>query len=75
MHVSGIELCHYDRVSPGRIGNAQTQYAILKAGPGVDGREPVEALVSLLVRIAITPVDNLLCWNCLLPYEGKIPPG
>ena len=75
MHVSGVDLCHHDRVCPGRIGDAQTQYAILKAGPGVDGCKPVKALVSLLVRIAITPVDNLLSWDGLLPYEVEIEPG
>ena len=75
MHVSRIELCNDNGVCPGRVGNAQAKNAILKTCAGVDGGEPVERLVPLLVRIAITPVDNLLGWDCLLPYESKVTPG
>ena len=72
MHVGRVELGHYHGVGPGRIGHAQTQYAVLETGPGVNGGEPVKALVSLLVRVAITPVDNLLSWDGFLPYEIEI---
>ena len=75
MHVSRIELCNDNGVCPGGVGDAQPEDPILKTCAGIDGGKPVEGLVPLLVRIAITPVDNLLGWDCLLPYEGEVPTG
>ena len=75
VHVGRVELGHHNGVCPGGVCNAQTKNAILKSGPGIDGRKPVEALVPLLVGVAISPVDNLLSRDCLLPYKGEIAPG
>ena len=72
MHIGGIELGHHYTVSPGRVGDAKTQDAILEAGPRVDRGKPVKRLVTLLVRIAVTPINNLLSWNCLFPYKGEV---
>ena len=62
MHVGRIELGHHNAIRPGRVGHAEAQNAILKAGPGVDRGEPVKRLVSLLVGIAISPVDRLFLY-------------
>ena len=75
MHVSRIELCNDNGVCPGGVGDAQPEDPILKTCSGIDGGEPVKRLVPLLVRIAITPVDNLLSRYCLFPDEGEVPPG
>ena len=58
MHVGGIELGHHDAVGPGRIGDGESQNAVFNIGAQVGSREPIEALVTLLVRIAVTPVDR-----------------
>ena len=75
MHVSRVELCNNNGVGPGGVGDAQTEDTVLKPCSGIDGGEPVKRLVPLLVRIAITPVDNLLGWDCFLPYKGEVTPG
>ena len=75
MHVSRVELCNNNGVGPGRVGHAQPENTVLETSTGIDSGEPVKRLVPLLVRIAITPVDNLLSGNCLLPYEGEVPTG
>jgi hypothetical protein len=72
MHVGRIELGHHHGVRPGRVGHAEPEYAILKAGPCVDRREPVKTLVTLLVGIAVTPVDDLLGRYGLFPYKGEV---
>jgi hypothetical protein len=72
MHVGRVELGHHHRVCPGRVGNTKPEYAILETGPGVDRREPVKRLVSLLVGVTVAPVDNLLGRYGLFPYEGEI---
>ena len=58
VHVGGIELCHYDGVGPGRVSDAQPQNAVFNIGPQISTGKPIEALVTLLVRIAVTPVDR-----------------
>jgi len=72
MHIGRVELCNNNGVGPGRVGNAQPKDTVFKAGSGVNGRKPVKALVSLLVGIAISPVNNLLSWNGLFPNKGKV---
>ena len=75
MHVGGVELCHHDRICPGRVGHAEPEDAVLKPCGGVDGREPVKRLVALLVGVTIPPVDDLLGRDCLLPYEIEVQSG
>jgi len=58
VHVGRVELGHHNGVCPGRVGDGQPEDAILETGPGVDGREPIEGLVSLLVGIPVAPVDR-----------------
>jgi len=62
VHVGRVELGHHHGVGPGRVRDAQPQYAILETSPGIDRGEPIEGLVSLLVGIAVTPVDRLFLY-------------
>ena len=72
VHVGRVELGNDHGVGPSRVCNAPPEDAILEPGPGIDGCEPVEGLVPLLVGIAITPVDDLLGRDSLFPYKGEV---
>ena len=58
MHVSGIELGHHDAVGPGRVGDGEPQNAVFNVCSKVSRCEPIEALVTLLIWVAVTPVDR-----------------
>ena len=58
MHVSGIELCHHDAVGPGRVGDGEPQNAVFNIGAQISRCKPIEALVTLLIWVAVTPVDR-----------------
>ena len=62
MHVGRVELGHHDGVGPGRIGDGQPEDTILETSAGVDRGEPVKRLVSLLIGIAVAPVDRLFLY-------------
>jgi len=72
VHVSRVELGHHDAIGPGGVCNAKPENAVLEACGSVDGRPPVERLITLLVGVAVAPVDNLLSWDGLFPYEVEV---
>ena len=62
VHVGRVELGHHNAICPGRVGDGQPEDPILETGPGVDRREPIKRLVSLLVGVAVSPVNRLFLY-------------
>jgi len=62
VHVGRVELGHHYRIGPGRVSDAKPEDAILETGSCVDRGEPIEGLVSLLIGIAVAPVDRLFLY-------------